>query len=224
MMGRDGIAEVAPNQQPAGAADEDEASLGQRYGAAAASADPSAKPSAPAEPQNLLATTGNEADQAQSQAGGQASVTVPAAGKNPSSKAAPNSGSAKSSSARSGVPMVRPIRLYVSHERAAVLPDTARSVDDMEKASSTAESVTFDGTTTGRINELIGMLKKHADSWGIAGDGMYWDPRLVLNVASDGVQRADDVRRLLEAAGIKVQAYPVTTAANPDGGPDASRR
>ena len=86
--------------------------------------------------------------------------------------------------------MVRPIRLYVSHDSAAVLPDTALSPGDMAWASSTAESVTFDGATTARINDLIGVLKKHADSWGIAGDGMYWDPRLVLNVASDGVQRA----------------------------------
>ena len=44
---------------------------------------------------------------------------------------------------------------------------------------------------------------------------MYWDPRLVLNVASNGARRADDLRQLLQAAGLKVQAYPVATAAKP---------
>lgn len=221
--GPEGVAATAPDEQPATAAKTGEASLGQRYGVAAASADPSAKPSSPADPQNPLATTGNEAEQAAAQTSGQASIAVDVgskATKNPATNAAP----AKSSSARGGVPMVRPIRLYVSHERAVVLSDSVRTSGEMAKASSTAEGVTFDGTTTARINDLIGLLKKHADSWGIAGDGMYWDPRLVLNVAADGVQRADDVRRLLEAAGVQVQAYPVTTAANPDGGPDASRR
>jgi hypothetical protein len=201
-----------------------EASLGERYGAVAASAPPDSKPSASAAQQNALATTGNEADSASGPAGSQASVTVKPKNGNLSQNAGAGSSSSSNAPARDGLPMVRPIRLYVSHDRAVVLPDTAQTPEEMAKASASSQAILFDGATTSRINDVIAVLKKHADTWGIAGDGMYWDPRLVLNVAGDGVDRADDMRRLLEAAGVKVQAYPVTTAANPAGGSDASRR
>ncbi|MEO0531168.1 MAG: hypothetical protein AAF266_11435 [Planctomycetota bacterium] len=125
---------------------------------------------------------------------------------------------------RDGVPMVRPIRLYVAADRVVVLPDRAQSPATAAAQASQAQVVLFNGRTSDNVNELIGVLRQHADSWGIAGLGMYWDPRLMLNVASDGQDRADDLRRLLEAAGLKVQARPSTTAVNPAGGNDATRR
>jgi len=128
-----------------------------------------------------------------------------------------DSGQRSESPRRDGVPMVRPIRLYVAADRVVVLPDQAQSPTDGALAASNPQRVDFQGATSEQINELIAALKRHADSWGIAGLGMYWDPRLVLNVTSDGVRRADEVRRLLEAAGLKVQAYPVATASQPGG-------
>lgn len=198
-------------------------SVGQRYGAVTTPNAAVGEQPRPDDSRNLLATTGVAADSTSSQTHGEASVTV---GSNKSQKAS-NAGagpSSKSQTSRDGLPMIRPIRLYVSHDRAVVLPDSAQTPEEMVKASASSQAIQFDGATTSRINDVIGVLKKHADTWGMAGDGMYWDPRLVLNVSGDGVDRADDVRRLLEAAGVKVQAYPVTTAANPEGGSDASRR
>lgn len=160
-------------------------------------------------------------DQRTPAAGG---ASASASGKSSGDPAA--AGTASSAPSRPGVPIIRPIRLYVSRTRVAVLPDEAQSAGDAARAASTSQGVNFTGATSAQINELLAVLKRQADSWGIAGDGMYWDPRLVLNVADDGSHRADDVRRMLEAAGVKVQAYPVTTAANPPpvGGPDAKRR
>lgn len=196
---------------------EDGQTQGQRYGSASTAAQTAQNAGQSAEAGQPVAAS----EQASNETTGQVSATV-SPYNNTGSK--PGGAGAKQASAKDGVPMVRPIRLYVANDRVVMLPDTAQSPGDMARASSTSQAVAFEGPTSGRINDVLAMLKRHADSWGIAGDGMYWDPRLILNVASDGAQRADDVRRLLEAAGIKVQAYPVTTAANPEGGADASRR
>lgn len=136
-----------------------------------------------------------------------------------------NSQANRSNNSRSGVPMVRPIRLYVAADRVVVLPDRAQAPTAEMITASGPQSIRFEGPTTDRINEVIAALKRHADSWGIAGSDMYWDPRLVLNVTNDGAARADELSKLLEAAGLKVQAKPVATAAYPNtsGGTGATR-
>lgn len=126
---------------------------------------------------------------------------------------------------RSGMPIVRPIRLYVTPEQVALVPDRGLRPDEAAALGST-QTVNFAGRTTDQINELIGVLKTHADSWGIAGDGMYWDPRMTLSVTPAGTQRADEVRQLLEAAGFQVKIVPTATAVYPttEGGTGATRR
>ena len=116
---------------------------------------------------------------------GQASMSVAPNNGDKTHTGGPNT---QPSSGREGVPMIRPIRLYVSNDRVAILPDGAQTPADMVRASQ-SQAVRFEGPTTGQINDVIGMLKKYAESWGIAGDGMYWDPRLVLNIDADGAQR-----------------------------------
>lgn len=116
---------------------------------------------------------------------------------------------------RSGIPMVRPIRLYVTSEQVVVLPDRAQSPEEGAQIASSSQRIDFIGPTTLQINQVVSALKSHADSWGIAGQGMYWEPRLVLNVSSDGQGRAKELTRLLRAAGLKVQSKPLATAAKP---------
>lgn len=180
------------------------------------------------------ASSGNPEQQAQRAGSAAGAAGSPNAQPNQTAAAAgqPNDAGAgqatmpnRNGRSRDGVPMVRPIRVYVADDRIVVLPDRAQSPSDGDLASSNPQSVGLNGATSDQINEVIAALKRHADSWGIAGSGMYWDPRLVLNVASDGVQRADDLRQLLEAADLKVQAYPVSTATRPDteGGARAPR-
>ncbi|QDV74406.1 hypothetical protein [Botrimarina mediterranea] len=178
----------------------------------------------PEDSRSVLATTGVASDPASPKEHGEASVNAGSSRTQAPKNATAGGGAQRQTTTRDGLPMIRPIRLYVSHDRAVVLSDTVRTVSDMERASAGTQAIQFDGATTGQINDLIAVLKQHADTWGMAGDGMYWEPRLVLNVAGNGADRAEDVRCLLEAAGVKVQAYPVTTAANPGGGSDASRR
>lgn len=165
-------------------------------------------------PANALATTG---ETSADQAAGQTTASVqPEAGQTGESSNEQPSGSKRGNRQRSGVPMVRPIRVYVENNRVVVLPDRAQSPSDGDLASANPQSIAFAGATSAQINEVIAALKRHADSWGMAGQGMYWDPRLVLNVAADGTRRADELRQLFEAAALKVQAYPVATATRPD--------
>ncbi|QDT69319.1 hypothetical protein MalM25_22550 [Planctomycetes bacterium MalM25] len=135
-------------------------------------------------------------------------------------------GSSKPGPTRSGIPMVRSIRLYVTADQVVVLPDRAQSPEEGALAASASQRIDFaERPTSAQINQVVAALKSHADSWGIAGKGMYWDPRLVLNVSADGQRRASDLTRLLQAAGLKVQAKPLATAAKPAprGGADATR-
>lgn len=173
--------------------------------ASAANGSPNADPNAQGQPAAALAATPPAVGQPGQGVGGRAGTKAPQ---------------------RSGVPMVRPIRLYVAADRVVVLPDRAQSPAEAALVASQTHVVQFDGRTTDDVNELIGVLKRHADSWGIAGIGMHWDPRLMLNVASDGGHRANDLRQLLEAAGLKVQSQPISTATQPRpaGGTDATRR
>lgn len=134
--------------------------------------------------------------------------------------------SSKPGPSRSGIPMVRSIRLYVTADRVVVLPDRAQSPEEAAMAASASQRIDFASRpTSAQINQVVAALKSHAESWGIAGKGMYWDPRLVLNVSSDGGRRADELTHLLEAAGLNVQAKPIATASKPGerGGSDATR-
>ena len=126
---------------------------------------------------------------------------------------------------RSGIQMVRPIRLYVTSDQVVVLPDRAQSPEEGARIAASSQRIEFAGPTAVQINQVVAALKSHAESWGIAGQGMYWEPRLVLNVTSGGQGRAAELTRLLEAAGLKVQAKPVATAAKPGapGGSNATR-
>ena len=127
---------------------------------------------------------------------------------------------------RSGMAVVRPIKLLVAADRVVVLNrEEQGSPSDADGAAESIE-IPLTGPTAASVNEVVAALKRHADSWGIAGRGMYWDPRLVLNVEADGQQRARELTTLLKAAGLKVQRQPDATATRSpaEGGDHATRR
>ncbi|MEQ8849874.1 hypothetical protein [Botrimarina sp.] len=115
---------------------------------------------------------------------------------------------------RSGVPVVRPIQLLVESERVVLLSDeTNRPV----------KVVAMPGPTPAHLNDLLESLEQHAESWGIAGPGMYWDPRLSIRSGRDGAARAAELVELLQAAGLNARNANARAAVNL-GGPDATRR
>lgn len=169
---------------------------------------------------------GSASDEASSGAHATAALTAPPQTPGPSAQGGrtPQSGRGGRDK-RPGMAVVRSIRLYVADDRVVILSNPVQGPNTGEKYASKQE-IALRGPTGAQINEVVEALEKHADSWGIAGQGMYWDPRLLLDVSEDGQRRARELTTLLKAAGLEVQAQPASTAARPetDGGDDATRR
>jgi len=45
------------------------------------------------------------------------------------------------------------------------------------------------------------------ESWGLAGNGMYWRPLLKVDVAPGGERRFIELRSLLEGSGLTLQQH-----------------
>jgi hypothetical protein len=109
------------------------------------------------------------------------------------------------------VPVRRSIHVVVRRDRIALLPETNGDI-------SQGKEVLLDGPTMNKADEIVAVIQKHVRDWGIAGQGLYWRPVMVLNVAPDGTQRADDLARLLKDSGIELRtntAKPVPDITRP---------
>jgi hypothetical protein len=104
------------------------------------------------------------------------------------------------------VPISRSIALVVRQDQIAVLSDEARP----RYRHLAGKTITLGGDTVESIDDLVRIVHEQVDSWGIAGEGLYWRPVLTLHVTPDGRQRADDLARLLKDSGLEVR--PAATA------------
>jgi hypothetical protein len=104
------------------------------------------------------------------------------------------------------VPVRRSIALVVRKDQIAVLSDEARP----RSRQLAGKTIRLDGETVESIDNLVQIVHEQVDSWGIAGEGLYWRPVLTLYVGPDGRQRADDLARLLDDSGLEVR--PAATA------------
>jgi hypothetical protein len=66
--------------------------------------------------------------------------------------------------------------------------------------------IPLDGDTALAVDPLVKALHARVDTWGIAGDRMYWKPVLVLSETADGRSRREDLERLLADSGIDVRS------------------
>jgi hypothetical protein len=62
--------------------------------------------------------------------------------------------------------------------------------------------VTLWSRTADSVDTLIYAVREHVETWGIAGDRMYWNPRLVLSATPDGASRREDLEALLAGSGL----------------------
>ena len=94
------------------------------------------------------------------------------------------------------VPISRPIRILCDRDRLVIVPERglARPIPIL-LAPSTAESV----------DEFVSEVWDHMQSWGIAGNGMYWRPVLNVYVAPEGERRYAELKTLLEGSGLNVE-------------------
>ena len=76
------------------------------------------------------------------------------------------------------------------------------------RASAPARKSRLGPSTAGSIDKLVAALWEQMDSWGIAGEGMYWRPVLNVYVAPGAQQRFEDLKILLDGSGFNIERKP----------------
>ena len=94
------------------------------------------------------------------------------------------------------MPISRPIRVLCRHDRLVILRD--RHLDG-------AEVVRLEGSTDDAVDRFVSAVWEHMEDWGIAGNGLYWRPILILEPGPNGRRRAADLKRLLQGSGLDVR-------------------
>lgn len=94
------------------------------------------------------------------------------------------------------VAVQRTIRVDVNRAQLAVHPDSAGGQPAV---------IPMPGDTVESIDEFVMQVRNRIDDWGMAGNGLYWKPVVMLHVAPDGQQRARDLARLLNNSGLEVR-------------------
>jgi hypothetical protein len=91
------------------------------------------------------------------------------------------------------VPLSRPVQIECDAGELRILDGSRRQV---------VKRVPLGGRTADAVDPLISAVREHVDSWGIAGDRMYWNPRLVLSATPQGAGRRADLEALLAGSGL----------------------
>lgn len=76
-----------------------------------------------------------------------------------------------------------------------------------------AEGVPMQGATQAHAEAFVTAVRRQIDSWGLAGQGLYWRPVIRLRPHAGGEQRASELESLLRQSGVDVE--PVRAATNP---------
>jgi len=92
------------------------------------------------------------------------------------------------------IPITRPIAVHCYPDRLVLAPGTPQQ-----------KEIPFRSKTLDSLDELVGAVWEHIDSWGIAGRGMYWRPVLSVQVAPGAEERFHDLQRLLEDSGLLIE-------------------
>jgi hypothetical protein len=94
----------------------------------------------------------------------------------------------------------RMIRVVVRESQLGIMSDESSS----KRPNLSGKTIAFEGDTVESLDEFVKAMQEQVESWGIAGDGLYWRPVLELHVGPDGQRRADDLQRLLKNSDIEV--------------------
>ena len=100
-------------------------------------------------------------------------------------------------SSRSAIGVTRPIHVGCYSERLVIYPEKG--------IVAPPRVVAIGQSTRDAIDDFVSELWAHMEAWGIAGNGIYWKPILVVEVAPDAKHRIDELEILLDSSGIKIQ-------------------
>jgi hypothetical protein len=98
--------------------------------------------------------------------------------------------------AAGATPIARPIRVVCQADRLVILPD---------RGNAGGKVIPLDRHTEDAIGPFVSTLQTHIESWGMAGNRMYWRPVLQVQVASGAEERFHDLSVLLEGSGLNVE-------------------
>jgi hypothetical protein len=100
---------------------------------------------------------------------------------------------------------VVPIKIICDSDHLSLMPErgSGREIHVIKLAPRTADSV----------DELVNAVWDQVESWGSAGRGNYWRPKLVMEIAPGGEARFADLNALLKDSGLDVEGR--TRAAKP---------
>jgi hypothetical protein len=107
------------------------------------------------------------------------------------------------------VPVRRTIHVAVTKDQLAISSDST-------SAKAGGKVIPMRGDTVESLDEFVKQVRDQIDGWGIAGNGLYWRPVVVLSVAADAQRRADDLNRLLKNSGLDIRS-PETATNSPQG-------
>ena len=96
----------------------------------------------------------------------------------------------------------RTIRVVVRQDQLVVLTRRPASAPN----ATSGKVVPLKGDTVQSLDEFVKQVHEQIDGWGIAGNGLYWRPVIVLTVGPDGQRRASDLARLLKNSGLELRA------------------
>lgn len=107
---------------------------------------------------------------------------------------------------RDAVPIRRSIQVVVRRDRIAILPE--RTISGVPATG--GKEVPLPGATASALDDFVEALQDTMRDWGMAGQGLYWRPVLVLNVGPDGEQRAKELTKLLHNSGLELRRAEAT--------------
>lgn len=102
---------------------------------------------------------------------------------------------------KNSVAITRPIRLQCHADRIIVVPES--------KVVTERDIIYLGPRTEESVDELVERIWRRMDGWGIAGRGMHWRPVLQLEVTPSGVDRAQDLKDLLDNSGLAISEKPI---------------
>lgn len=94
------------------------------------------------------------------------------------------------------IAVVRPIRVDCYADRLVLVP---------EQGLGRSKTIMFPERTEAAIDEFVSAVWVYMQSWGMAGQGMYWRPVLSVSVAPGAEARFEQLKALLEDSGLQVE-------------------
>lgn len=124
-----------------------------------------------------------------------------ASGGGPSATAQANSGSGggqgapSAESAGSGMALVRTIKVVVAADRLVV----------RSGSGATDQTIPLEGDRRAAATSFVKAVRNEVMDWGIAGQGLRWQPELEMSVAPGGEQIAENLAGVLRQSGVPVR-------------------